>query len=129
MEGAQHHGAVDDGLGVEPGDDAGGGDHLGPGDIHIGGGVLGPPVPEQADPDPDHDTAAHQEDRHAQPFEALHDGADPEKAGEGKRDVKENDDESGEIGPAALLGEGGVDDEEVLQSDGGHVGQPHGEAL
>jgi len=64
-----------------------------------------------------------------QPGQRLHQCAGAQEAGHTQRDVPENDDERGDVDAAALLRQGTVDDEQVLQADGRHVGQTHGQPL
>ena len=67
--------------------------------------------PQKADSYPYYDKTSHKKDYHLKYVRRLHDGADAEKAGEGKGYVKENHDESGKIYSALLLRKRRVYDE------------------
>ncbi len=73
-----------------------------------------------------HDAAAHDQNQALQPVEALHQRADAEEAGQRQADVEGDHDQGGEQGPPPGLGQGGVDDEQVLHPDGGDIGQTDG---
>ena len=128
-EAAEDHGAVQDGLGVEPGDHAGLHRHLLQGQIDLHGLVQGGLLLDEAHADADDDDAAAQQQEELEEGEALHHRADAEEAEEGQGDVEKDDDEGGEESTVPGLGEGGVDDEEVLHPDGCHVGQADGQTL
>ena len=129
MEAAEEHGAVDEGLGVAPGDHEGLGGDLGQGDVYVHAVVHGWVIPQQADADPDDDAAAHQQNDHLEPGKPAHQRADAEEAGQGQADIEEDDDQCGEHGLPPGLGQGGVDDEQVLHPDGCDVGQTDAQAL
>ena len=73
--------------------------------------------------------AAHQQNDHLEPGKPAHQRPDAEEAGQGQADVEEDDDQGGEQGLPPGLGQGGVDDEQVLHPNGGHVGQADAQAL
>lgn len=58
MKGAQHHGAVDNGLWIKPGDYAGGGNHCAPGAGLSGLVQVGRLGAQQADADVQHQSGA-----------------------------------------------------------------------
>ena len=125
----QHHGAVDNGLRIEPCHHAGGGDHLPDGHVHVPTALHAGFGAQKSDTDPDDDETADAQNDLLQPGKGLHQRADAQKAGKTQCDVEKDDDQRRQIGPAALLGQGGVDDEQVLQADGRHIGKAHRQAL
>lgn len=101
MKGAQHHGAVDNGLWIKPGDYAGGGNHCAPG-LGLPGLVqVGRLGAQQADADVQHNQAAHQQNQHLQPSVTLHNGADAKETGQRQCNVKKYDNGSGAKGARA----------------------------
>ena len=128
-EAAEEHGAVDEGLGIAPGDHTGSGRHLGQGQGGLSSGVEDRLFPQQPHADPHHHGSAGQQHDALEPGDALHQGPHAEETGQSQRDVKKDDDQGGQQGPPPGLGQGGVDDKQILHSDGGHVGQADGQAL
>lgn len=129
MKCPQHHGPIDNGLRIEPGHHTGGGYGFPYGIRCFGAVELLRFCPEQPDVDVDHNEAPNTQDHHLQPLVTLHHRADSKEAGKGQRHIKENDDPSGKQGTAACVGQRGVYHKQVFQTNGSHIGKPHGQSL
>ena len=129
FECTQHHGTVNQCLWVKPGYHAGGGDYLQYRDIHFRTGIHGIVGPDQPLANPDNDDTSDEQNGFFQQRKGCHDSADAEEACHTQSYVKEDDDEGGQVDPAFWLGQCGIDYKKVLKSDGGHVGQSHGQPL
>ena len=128
-EGPQHHGAVDEGLGIHPGHHKGGGEQTPKGHVHVLAALQGGLGSQQPHADPDDDEAAQTQDDLLKPGQGLHQGAGAQEAGNTQGHVPQDHDQGGEIDPSPLLSQGAVDDEQILQADGGHIRKAHGQAL
>ena len=129
LEGTQHHGTVDEGLWVEPGYHAGGGDYLQYRNIHFRTGIHGIMGPYQANPYPDNDGRADEQNGFFQQRKCGHNGTYAEEARHTQGHVKEDDDEGGQVNPTLRLGQCRIDYKKVLKADGCHVSQSHGQPL
>lgn len=128
LEGAQQHGAVQDGLGIGPGDDAG--IRYGfPQRMGLDVCFHFRPTPQKTDTDVHDQKASYPKDGTFQQGEEGHEAADAEEAGKGEGYVKENDDEGGKKGFLKGRGSGCVDDEHILHADGGRIGQSQKKSL
>ena len=118
MERAKEHGAIDECLWVKPGYHAGFPCKLQNGYIDIGPACIERRfAAQQANADPAYDQASHKQDRKLEPAKALHQCTNAEKACKHQRDIEKRNDQRSQIRPAALLGERGIDDKQVLQAD------------
>ena len=120
----EHHRAVNKGLGVEPRHDERGNDDLREWLVDVLAAIQARLRPYEAYAYVYHQQAAKPEHDLFEPRECVHERAGAEEAGDPQGNVPEHNHERRRQGPAELMTQRAVDDEEVLHADGGQKCQP-----